>query len=257
MHLRTILNVIVGKFDGTMVSISTRERTDGSIRTRIKGSTFYREYIPTKTMTLFEAEAVAICRFLRSMTHVLGYSVVDQNYPSLARLVADMNGYNERMAELRTCVDKAVGMIHSTHESIKDVHEMLTLQVPREEIEELSSSVGDLLSCIEGHWTAVNQVFTAFKQDEVCTASVYHTYRHTSVCDRLITCALGLAGTIQFSQAGDKVCKVIYSSFGEQVQSISIPCHSHHFYRFSIAARPWYSEICSILCCAHVFSLND
>ena len=87
---------------------------------------------------------------------MLGYSVVDQNYPSLARLVTDMNKYNEQLVELRICADKAVGMVHSARETIKDVHEMLTLQVPPEEIKELSSSVGELLICMEGHWTAVN-----------------------------------------------------------------------------------------------------
>ncbi|CAD6249987.1 unnamed protein product [Miscanthus lutarioriparius] len=62
-------------------------------------------------MTLFEAEAVSICRFLRPATHVLGYSVVDQNYPTLAKLVSEMNRYNEQIAELQTCADKAVGML--------------------------------------------------------------------------------------------------------------------------------------------------
>ena len=54
---------------------------------------------------------------------MLGYSVVDQNYPTLAKLVSEMNRYNEQIAELQTCADKAVGMVHRAHESIKDVHE--------------------------------------------------------------------------------------------------------------------------------------
>jgi len=94
------------RFFQVLINI-TRATVDGSFCTCIKGSTFRRKYSPTKTMTLFEAEVVAICRFLRPATHVLGYSVVDQNYPTLAKLVSEMNKYNEQMAELQTCADKA------------------------------------------------------------------------------------------------------------------------------------------------------
>jgi hypothetical protein len=124
-------------------------------------------------------------------------------------------------------------MVHRAHESIKDVHELLTLQVPPEDIKELSSSVGELLTCMQGHWTAVDQAFAAFKQDEVCTASVYLTYKHTSICDRLITCALALAGTIQFSQARDKICNAVYSGFGKQVHPNFYPMSQSSFLQAS------------------------
>lgn len=94
-----------------MPVISTRATENGGFSTTIRGSGFKRVYVPIKTMTMFDAEAVGICRFVRSATHVLGYSVVDSNYPVLARLVSDMNTYSEELAELQTYADKAVGMI--------------------------------------------------------------------------------------------------------------------------------------------------
>ena len=58
-------------------------------------------------------------------------------------------------------------MVHRIHSSIKDVHELLTLQVPPEDIEELSSLVTSLLTSLESHYTAVDQALGAFRQAEV------------------------------------------------------------------------------------------
>jgi len=93
VHLRAILDVIVKKFHKTTVSVTTATTADGNLCTTIDGTTFRRRYKPAKPMLLFEAEAVAICRFVRPVTHVLGYSIVDANYPTLARLVSEMNNY--------------------------------------------------------------------------------------------------------------------------------------------------------------------
>ena len=174
VHLRAILDVIVKKFHKTTVSVTTATTADGNLCTTIDGTTFRRRYKPAKPMLLFEAEAVAICRFVRPVTHVLGYSIVDANYPTLARLVySEMNRYSEEVAELQTCVDKAVGMMHRARESIKDVHEMLTLQAPREDIEDLNDSVGELLTSIKGHCTTVDRALAAFRHYEVRTSSIY------------------------------------------------------------------------------------
>ena len=98
--------------------------------------------------------------------------IVDQNYPTLARLVFEINSYSEQMAGLHTCAHKTVRMVHQALESIKDVHELLTLQVPPDDIEELSISVSGLLASIQGHCADVDLSFERFKKDEVCTALV-------------------------------------------------------------------------------------
>ncbi|XP_066346836.1 uncharacterized protein [Miscanthus floridulus] len=90
-----------------------------------------------RPMLLFEAEEIAICRF---------------------------------MGELQACADKAVKMVHQAHESIKDVHELFTLQVPPEDIEELSTSITGLLTSTRSHCTAVDQALETFRQHEVCEA---------------------------------------------------------------------------------------
>lgn len=164
VHLRAILGVITRRFHKIPVSVHTRQATNGSFHTSIKGDDeFERKYKATKTMTLFEVEAVAICRFLRPATNVLGYSVVDQNYPILARLVSDMNRFGEQMAELQICVAKAGGMVHRAHESIKDVHEILKLQVPPQDIQALNALVDGLLAIIEGYCTAMDRAVAAFR----------------------------------------------------------------------------------------------
>lgn len=48
-------------------------------------------------------------------------------------------------------------MVHQAHESIKDVHELFMLQVPSEDIEELSTSITGLLTSTRCHCTAVDQ----------------------------------------------------------------------------------------------------
>jgi hypothetical protein len=102
---------------------------------------------------------------------VYGYSVIDRNYPTLARLVSEMNGYTEEISSLRCCADMAVRMVHRTHESIKDAYKTLTVQVPCGDIAGLSSSVHGLLASIQSHSTAVEKSVKVFECDEVRTLS--------------------------------------------------------------------------------------
>ena len=95
------------RFYETEVSIRTRTTTDRDFCTKIAGTNFRRRYRSTKPMTVFEAEATA-----RPATHELGFSIVDQNYPTLARLVFEINSYSEQMAGLHTCAHKTVRMVH-------------------------------------------------------------------------------------------------------------------------------------------------
>jgi hypothetical protein len=154
---------------------------------------------------------------------VLGYSVVDQNYPILAKLVSELNKYNEQMAELRTCVDKAVGMVQNAPGRIGDARKMLTLQAPGENTEGLLGSVTELLTCMQAHWKVVDQAFAVFKHAEVCKRPVYPLSRRACVDNGLIPCAPGLPGNVQFYQIGDKVCKIVCSALGEQVRSLFYP----------------------------------
>ncbi|XP_066346837.1 uncharacterized protein [Miscanthus floridulus] len=78
--------------------------------------------------------------------------------------------HQQQMGELQACADKAVKMVHQAHESIKDVHELFTLQVPPEDIEELSTSITGLLTSTRSHCTAVDQALETFRQHEVCEA---------------------------------------------------------------------------------------
>lgn len=117
------------------------------------------------------------------------------------------------MGELQACVDKAVKMVHQAHESIKDVHELFTLQVPPEDIEELSTSITGLLTSTRSHCTAVDQALETFRQHEVRETSVYLPYKHMNVYVDLIACTLALPRAIQVCEARDEVCRSIYAGF--------------------------------------------
>lgn len=128
-------------------------------------------------------------------------------------MVSEINSYGEQMGELQACVDKAVKMVHQAHESIKDVHELFTLQVPPEDIEELSTSITGLLTSTRSHCTAVDQALETFRQHEVRETSVYLPYKHMNVYVDLIACTLALPRAIQVCEARDEVCRSIYAGF--------------------------------------------
>jgi hypothetical protein len=61
-----------------------------------------------------EAEADAIYRYRRYQTNIVGYNIVDLNYPTLAKLVCEINKYNEEVNELLLCATNAATMIQLT-----------------------------------------------------------------------------------------------------------------------------------------------
>jgi len=117
--------------------------------------------------TQTEAEADAIYRFLRHKTNVLGYSVIDIDYSTLARLVSEINKYNEETNELLLCASKAATMIQQVHKDISKMYTDFLKQIPCDEIMEVQISVNNRLISTEAYYMAAKHGLHIFKQNKV------------------------------------------------------------------------------------------
>lgn len=86
--LREILNQVVEKVYRGPPNIQTQTAPDNTIYTQISGRQFQHTYISKTVATVIEAEANAIYRFLKYISNIRGYTIVDENYPALFRLLS-------------------------------------------------------------------------------------------------------------------------------------------------------------------------
>ncbi|XP_021320326.1 uncharacterized protein LOC110436927 [Sorghum bicolor] len=117
-YLRAIVTAVVYRLHRTPSSLTSKRAADGSFHTVISSTLFSKIYRSTQAVTLFEAEAAAIYRYLRCTTNELGYTILDRNYPTLARLLYELNNYNEYMVEMQLCAEKSVEAAHKANEAI-------------------------------------------------------------------------------------------------------------------------------------------
>lgn len=127
-RLRTILHAVVKKDHGKPPTIETQPATDGNFITYISAKDLHQEYRSAGIPTKHEAETDAIYQFLRGKTNILGCNIVDTNYPTLVRIVSEINKQNTEINELLLCSTKAATMIHQVHKDIEQMHKDLIQQ---------------------------------------------------------------------------------------------------------------------------------
>lgn len=80
-RLKTIFAAVLQEVHAAVPTIATQATLEGNFITCISGNNFHHEYRSAATIGLHEAEADSIYQFLRHRTNVLGYNIVDLNYP--------------------------------------------------------------------------------------------------------------------------------------------------------------------------------
>jgi hypothetical protein len=113
-HLKIILDAVVQKIHGTSPTITTEATESGNFITYISARNCNECYKSPPMIRKDEAEADAIYRYRRYQTNIVGYNIVDLNYPTLAKLVCEINKYNEEVNELLLCATNAATMIQLT-----------------------------------------------------------------------------------------------------------------------------------------------
>ena len=104
---------------------------------------------------------------LRHKTNVLGYNIVDINYSTLAKLVSEINKYNEEVNELLLCASKAATMIEQVHKDIRKIHRDFLQKIRYSNIIELTTLLNNLLISTETYSKAAKHGLQIFRQNKV------------------------------------------------------------------------------------------
>lgn len=124
-RLKVILSAVVQHLNGAPPTVTSEITSTGNVMTYISGNNFEKSYKSAPMVPTDEAEATAIYKFLRHKTNVLGYNIVDLNYPTLVNVVSQIDKYNQEVNELLLCARKAAVMIQNVHRSISKAYENL------------------------------------------------------------------------------------------------------------------------------------
>lgn len=182
--LREILNQVVEKVYRGPPNIQTQTAPDNTIYTQISGQQFQHTYISKTAATLIEAEANAIYRFLKYISNIRGYTIVDENYPALFRLLSMVNSCTAEMDDLQFCAIKAVRIIDKVYTDIKTIHNSLTNQSYHKNKKDLMKSIRRSLKFARKYHRAAHNALQAFDNHKVYSASslFYNSYIIIQTC---------------------------------------------------------------------------
>lgn len=182
--LREILNQVVEKVYRGPPNIQTQTAPDNTIYTQISGRQFQHTYVSKTAATVIEAEANAIYRFLKYISNIRGYTIVDENYPSLFRLLSMVNSCTAEMDDLQFCAIEAVRIIDGVYTDIKSIHNSFTNQSYHKNKKDLMKSIRRSLKFARKYHRAAHNALQAFDNHKVYSASssFYNNYIGIQTC---------------------------------------------------------------------------
>lgn len=127
--------------------------------------------------------------------------IVDKNYPTLGRLMSELNSYNEEVNRLQCCAARSAAMVHRIHKDIGSMHMHLVRRVPAKIVGYLNALVLKTLAWLQAHCDAADEALGCFKQDQV---PLYLPFNHSCAYAGLVTYTLCSAASIHVHQAMDK-----------------------------------------------------
>lgn len=167
--LKTILHAAATRVHDGTVAISVQQTTDEYFQADISGPDFRNKFKSIKALTPSEAETNSIYQFLRHITNVLGYNIMDTNHGTLINLVSEINLLNEQLSGLQLCSRKAARMINQVHEQIKNMHQEVIKHTTNPHMTEFSYTLNNFISSLQICHDAANEASTNFKQNKVYT----------------------------------------------------------------------------------------
>lgn len=103
-RLRTIHSIATKKIYGVEATITAAETSEGRFEAFMTVGKIKRRYIEMPLKSATAIETIATYHSLKYITNVLGYKIIDVNYPTLSQLVSAINKQNEDTALLQDCV---------------------------------------------------------------------------------------------------------------------------------------------------------
>jgi hypothetical protein len=165
--LKNILEAVVYQVYKTTVSISTEVESSAYYSTHISSKAFHHKYKTAMPVTAEEAEANSIYRFLKYTTNVLGYTIVDENFHVLSRIVSKINSCNILINELQIYVNRAVNMMQQVHKDIIHIYGDMESEVPRTTLGHIHTLVDNLFTSIEHYHSTAKHGAHTFEQHKV------------------------------------------------------------------------------------------
>lgn len=113
-------------------------------------------------------EAAAIYYSLKRISNVQGYKIVDLNYPTLAKLVSDINRWNVEINILDMSIILAMTQAGQMYQKIDSAHQGLDLQIlHNNQSQHLGEVIGKLLETLDQYCTEMNMLSQDFKDCKV------------------------------------------------------------------------------------------
>lgn len=167
-RLKTIHAAVTKHVYGAEAIITTPETSEGKYETYITVANHTHRYneIPMKTAATIET--MAIYQSLRYITNVLGYKIVDLNYPTLSMLVSTINKHNADIILLQTCVSAISGHTETMYEGfihLQDEFNMITTD--DEDIQHIHTLMDQMMTYIENYRSSITDLFHQFMDSKV------------------------------------------------------------------------------------------
>lgn len=131
------------------------------------------------------AETLAICHSLKYITNVLGYQIIDINYPTLAALVSAVNQHNAVMNGFEYCISNFRANAEQRRQLCLVLHSDFTeaaAYIPNSGT--LCIAMDRLAIAATKYYDNLQTLFTQFEKDKVHIHVIHHYY----ICSELFSC---------------------------------------------------------------------
>lgn len=153
---------------GNKAVFTTTETNRSKFETFMTIGKVTRRYCQVPLPTAATVETDAICHSLKYLTNFLGYKIIDLNYPTLARLVPDLNRQSTQMTLLQCRVSNAEEHAQQLYEALPSLHEDFSAATASvDNIGHLYSSMQRLNTRIEDYHTKIFTLCAALVEAKV------------------------------------------------------------------------------------------
>lgn len=171
-RLKVIHAVATKRIYGAEAVITTTETPEGKFETFMTIGKVTRKYCEVPLRTAATIETIAIYQSLRYITNVLGYRIIDLNYPTLSKLMSDLNKQSTHMTLLQCCVSNAEEHVEQLYEGFPSLDEDFTAAAYNlDNIGHLRQSMQHLQIMIQNYRTDIFRLCNEFTE-----AKVLHAY---------------------------------------------------------------------------------
>jgi len=147
--------------------ITTTETRTGKFEAYMTLQNSTRKYDEAPQKTPASIEASAIYYFLRQITNVLGYQIVDLNYPTLAQVMTDLNNLSLHMSVSQCCASNVITDMDQIHRTIHEILDEYTTSSNTSR--SLDNDVAELNNTINKYYDNITNLSNEFTYWKVKT----------------------------------------------------------------------------------------